>query len=70
MKKKDILPTLGRGFILGTLFVQTMIAFQEKQMGSAIGLALSSVIFLVMNWQACRSCSSSKDCDIPKANKT
>ncbi len=64
MKKKDILPCLGRGFVAGTLLIQTINAAQDKKMGSLIGLALSTLIFLVMNYRVSKSCCSEKNCDV------
>ncbi|MEZ4816294.1 MAG: hypothetical protein R3A80_14005 [Bdellovibrionota bacterium] len=64
MKRKDILPCMGRGFVGGTLLVQSFNAFQAHKLGSLIGLVASLIIFTAMNWKSCKSCSSSKDCDI------
>ncbi len=64
MRKKDILPCMGRGFVGGTLLVQSIHAYQADKIGSFIGLAASLIIFAVMNWKTCKSCSTEENCDI------
>ena len=55
MKKQDVLPTLSRGFILGTLAIQSLHAFWDKKMGSTIGLTLATLIYVVQNWHSLKS---------------
>jgi len=55
---------MGRGFIGGTLLVQSIHAYQADKIGSFIGLAVSFIIFAVMNYKSCKTCSTDKDCDI------
>lgn len=69
MRKKDILPCMGRGFIGGTLLVQSVQAYQADKLGSFIGLAASLIIFALMNWKACKTCSADKNCDIGSDKK-